>query len=547
MTLRSSLALAPLTLLLLASACSPPPKPPVKPPPAPVAKPKGIGSACSPTDACPAGLGCAPFPGGSCVAPCGVGMTMCPGGSACVETTQAGELCLDLCGSNADCRTGEGYVCDASWQGCVAPGLAAIRAPQCPNVPDPPRKTFGSPQQITSSKGPGTHHVEPTAALDARGTLGILFIAGAPLFQPNTLGTTAIKANGTIEPEIELRGEKQNHLDPRTVADRKGKLHAVWLAHDGGATAQRGAIQYATSVDGKTWTQPHPIHDVADCPNEAPGCLDRPMIAIGPDATRRGKDAIWAFYFSRPSGGLRVVKSIDGGLTFGKSSPVGGGGSGDVDVASDGTIRVVTVNADPRVSPYGRVGNTVELFQSVDGGATFLPPVVLSDAAESIPLYFANPQIAYDVARKALYVAYPVGTPDGKWDLWLAATKDGGATTRVRVNDDAPCANHMLPALVVDPRTGKVHLMWNEQRGSIGRVVYASCAPGGAMCGPNEAVSDVPFGSYSFGRHTTKWQGEYNALVLDARRRTLHAVWTQTVDEGFGPVGRLFQASARLR
>ena len=37
----------------------------------------------------------------------------------------------------------------------------------------------------------------------------------------------------------------------------------------------------------------------SDCPDNAPGCLDKPMIAIGPDATRpkdKKAEAIYVFY-----------------------------------------------------------------------------------------------------------------------------------------------------------------------------------------------------------------------------------------------------------
>src|SRR5206468_3934100 len=111
--------------------------------------------------------------------------------------------------------------------------------------------------------------------------------------------------------------------------------------------------------------------------------------------------------------------------------------------------------------------------------------------------------------------------------------------------DDAACANHMAPQAALDPRTGVLHVTWLENRSGQGGLAYASCEPGGAACGANEAVSDA-FASYSFARHSPEWLAEYGSLFVDADRRLLHSVWTQTVDESGKPVARIFHAQAKL-
>jgi hypothetical protein len=62
-------------------------------------------------------------------------------------------------------------------------------------------------------------------------------------------------------------------------------------------------------------------------------------------------------------------------------------------------------------------------------------------------------------------------------------------------------------------------------------------------------VSDAPFASYVLTRHSSKWMGEYGALVIDVKRRALHALSTQPVDagEGRGPTARIFHARGILR
>jgi hypothetical protein len=88
---------------------------------------------------------------------------------------------------------------------------------------------------------------------------------------------------------------------------------------------------------------------------------------------------------------------------------------------------------------------------------------------------------------------------------------------------------------------------WLENRSGKGGVAYTICTAGGERCTPNEAVNDAPFASYGMKRHCPEWLSEYNALVVDPARRTLHAVWTQTVAARGKPTARLFHASAPLR
>jgi hypothetical protein len=199
-----------------------------------------------------------------------------------------------------------------------------------------------------------------------------------------------------------------------------------------------------------------------------------------------------------------------------------------------------------KVNRFGDPRVTLDYVRSEDSGRTFTRTTV-SSPGESIPTVYANAAIAVDEARNLLYVAYPSGTPDGRWDIHLATSKDGGATwARIKVNDDAPCANHASASTAVDPKTGRVHIMWIENRSGVGGVAYASCDSGGARCSANEAVSDAPFASYVLTAHSPKWMGDYNTLLVDEARRTLHAVWTQTVNESGTAVGRIFYARAAL-
>jgi hypothetical protein len=324
--------------------------------------------------------------------------------------------------------------------------------------------------------------------------------------------------------------------------DRSGTLHAVWYGHEGFDTGAK--IGYATSTDGATWTAERNLLDASDCPST--GCTDKPMIAVGPDPADLSKDVIYAVFLV--PGGLRVMLSRDGGATFTKGAKITGVGVyGDVEVAEDGSVHVVGSAFAGTSDRLGDVANDVMYVKSTDAGQTFSPAKRVEDPAEPTPWYFSNPQVVFDVPRAKVYVAYVAGTADGKWNVRLATSADAGATfTRVTVNDDAPCANHATPAIAIEPANGKLHVAWIENRGGVGRVAYAACAPGGASCSANETLSHQPFASYELVRNSPKWMGEYFALLIDPTGTKLHAVWAQPVSESAGVRSRIFHAARPL-
>jgi hypothetical protein len=191
---------------------------------------------------------------------------------------------------------------------------------------------------------------------------------------------------------------------------------------------------------------------------------------------------------------------------------------------------------------WGSPENSIAYAVSTDG-KTFGKPITVSAPGEPVPFYFVNPTIAVDDRRGWLYVAYAAGTPDGKWDIQLAATRDGGKTwKRTKVNDDPTCANHMVPNLAIDPASGTLHVSFYENRGGGGHLAYTTCKPAGGGCAAVVRASP-DMAAYELARHSSKWLGEYAVLVLDPKRKVLHAVWTHTVQEGAHAIGRMRYAT----
>ena len=491
---------------------------------------------------CAAGLLCLPLPGGYCTSYCGDGAG-CGPGAVCVESVSSGEGCMAICDSDADCRADEGYVCDPVWKACTFPGAMTLapKAPVCEPGEALARGRFGPAVQLSTPAGGSGSDQEVHAALDGAGNLTAAHIARTHVTMPAQIGLATIDTGGAVDGDRRLMDTLQSHFDPWMARDRHGKLYLTWMGFEGGEENMQ--ISLATSVDGKTWTQAAAVHDPADCPENAPGCLDKPQMAIGPDAQQPTRDAVYLVYWGND--GQKLRRSTDGGATFSPSVKVSDHVYGDIEVDAAGGVHIVNSTVSPRSgSAFGDPEGAIEYVYSADG-ERFAAPVPVSAAGEPVPGMFVNPQVVPDSERKTIYVVYPSGSADTRWDIHLAVSTDFGESwSHRRVNDDAPCANHMLPAATLDPQTGRVHIIWVENRGGTGQVAYASCDATG--CTANERVSEAPFAAYSFSRHTSKWLGEYNALVFDAERRVLHAVWGQPVDEDGVPRARIFHAKAAL-
>lgn len=529
---------------------------PATPKPAPKAPiAGGIGEACKPDPAnlrstCAEGQLCMPAPGGYCTSFCGATGGPCPAGSTCLPSVRGSEMCARSCASDADCRAEQGYVCDPARKACSLPFMASLVLPACPATA-PPAGDFGAPVALSTKAMPGIYQFEPAAALTPAGDLVVVYTSGGPMAGKSFLGVARVPARGAPVPvpviDQPLPTTKQQHFDAWVTATRDGAVHAVWLGHDGGGVDRNAEIGYARSTDGgATWTAPASVHAPADCPPDTRYCLDKPMIAAGPAPGKPAQEALRVFYSSETGGGLRMRTSLDGGKTWDAPVTAAEGSYGDVAIDGKGRVHVAVSEADPRgAAAWGSPENKIVYTVSADG-KTFGKPVTVSAPGESVPFYFVNPTIAVDDRGGWVYVAYAAGTPDGKWDIQLAATRDGGKTwKRTKVNDDATCANHMVPNLALDPADGALHVTFLENRGGRGHLAYTTCKPAGGPCAP--AVRASPdMAAYELVRHSSKWLGEYGALVVDPKRRLLHSVWTQTEQEGEHAIARLRYATRKL-
>jgi hypothetical protein len=413
---------------------------------------------------------------------------------------------MKRCSADADCRTAEGYFCDATWHACMIPNTAVIVPRQCPA----PRTALRD-----RAFGPAI-----AVAADASGS------QEAP--------SAIVTDKGDVVAQFETPG---GHAQVQLARDRKGIVYAVWLDAEG----NHRQISLARSRDGgRTWSEPDKVDD-DDCTARDPLCIDRPFLAI--PAT--GDDVIHVLYAA--SGGIRVSTSHDEGATFRRAVTAMSGHHGSATVSADGRLQVIALDPGTSVLGYGSADHRIVYTVSTDGGATFAAAHKLSGRDEILSAYAATPAIAVDTKRNYTYAAYVRGGRDAVWDIVVLVSKDKGKTwKRTRIGDAPACAIHMDPQLVVDPVTGTLHVAWYDSLGG-GRFAHATCPPGAASCTQWGAINEQPFAALTAEHGTARSLGESASLVIDAKRRVLHAVWTQpVVIDGGAVVSRVFRAQANL-
>ncbi len=322
------------------------------------------------------------------------------------------------------------------------------------------------------------------------------------------------------------------YSDPYLVVDTDGVFYYSTLGLDG--FASHAQLLVASSKDhGQSWTTVQ-ANPEADCnPSSQPGaesvCLDHPWLAVGPDKLAPTGQALYAAYLATPPGDYMTVliRSTDGGKTWGlpgapgKSLPVFGlSDSGTFvnlitpTVAEDGTVHMVAVSVFDEI--HGSTQNNIFYSRSEDGGKTRIPRTIVNPPGEGI--VFDQPVIATDAGT--IWVVYTRGMPDGAWDTVLARSTDGASWSYEVVNDEPePCATHFHPALAVDRTTHKVYVAWYDGRFAPyeGAVAIAVCdpqSPSADMCGPNEAISEVPF-YITTDRKSLAFLGDYFTLATE--------------------------------
>jgi hypothetical protein len=261
-------------------------------------------------------------------------------------------------------------------------------------------------------------------------------------------------------------------------------VHRRWLVESLTLSADSSAIVVSGSVDGLTWDAPVTAISARSRGGEDTN-IDKSWIACdnGPASPLRGRCYIAYTDFTGPGVSFALQSSTDGGRTW--STPVLVGVSTDV----PGVQPVVRPNGELVVVFLDGPGR-LEAVRSTDGGASFgvRREIVARTKTHARRLrpellrVFPLPSAAVDSAG-TVFVAWSACGFRPKCranDIVVSHSTARGWTLprRVPVPGATPNADHVLPALGVDPRT-------RGTRAHLGLTFYslrdAACAPARCM------------------------------------------------------------------
>jgi hypothetical protein len=248
----------------------------------------------------------------------------------------------------------------------------------------------------------------------------------------------------------------------------RGNVYLSWTRFTS-ILGESSGIAFVRSTDGgRTWSQ----FRLIGRPNDAAGFVQGSTIAVGPDGE------VYVSYFDTRIPGIAVVKSTDGGVTFGPP---------------------VTALRDP----FSRFG------KNLAGGFENFPGASIDVDRSNGP------------NRGAVYVATtikPAGSRD-EADVVVTTSTNGGASwsAPVRANDDSTDTDQFMPSLAVTP-AGMLGVMWYDRRNDptnnvLVDVYMTTSVDGGRTFTPNRriAAGNWPFVPTPFGFRTA-YHGDYNQM-----------------------------------
>ncbi len=295
--------------------------------------------------------------------------------------------------------------------------------------------------------------------------------------------------------------------DPTIKPGENGKWYYGYLA-DGGSGGSDIDIYVRRSLDGgATWLAPTLVTGNGSFD-------DKPYIDAKGDEVLVG----WANFSTSPSK-VWAARSIDGGQAYGQNQIVSvnsGNGNGACPVIDHSGVYYMFWRDSFQESLW--------VARSVDQGATWSPDrgiVAMNPLPSMLPGGFRIvnlPSADSDPITGDLVVVWNdqrFGNPD----ILSIRSVDGGATWNppVRVNDDAGTEAQWFPWVTID-ETGIVHVTWYDRRhdGSDIDVYYARSLDGGITYEANIRVTAASFTPVLPWDANTNFIGDYNGIAATA-------------------------------
>ena len=278
-----------------------------------------------------------------------------------------------------------------------------------------------------------------------------------------------VNASTSATNAVDFQDKPWMTVDRNPSSPNKGNVYISWTDFIGGASPV--FIQFARSTDsGVTFSDPQPLSPTKNT-NEVSGSV--PVVAPNGD--------LYVAYYDgniNPDGGITIVKSTDGGKTFGSPKTA----ASFLTIASDVT---------------GGNGVRTRSFPSMAVDKNGVVHIV----------YDAEPQLLM---------------PD-RSDVFYVRSNDGGNTfsVPVRINDDTTATTQVFPA-VAAAGDGTVAIKWWDRRNdpindSLNDVYMAYSTDGGMTFGKNFRVTNANwvFGPVDLQTNASDYHGDYDGLAAD--------------------------------
>ena len=338
--------------------------------------------------------------------------------------------------------------------------------------------------------------------------LAALLSVQAYAAQMTWLGTTEMSSGRGERGPWQQNDSRYDYVDDPAVAiDDAGEISIAWVEQ-----GRKDVLFQRISPDGvKRLAQPVNI-------SRSPTTFSwLPRVVIAPDNPKT-IFVLWQeiiFAGGSHGGDILFARSIDGGATFSPplnlSNSVGGDGKGRInkDVWHNGSLDIVAGRDGAIYAAWTEYDGLLWFVRSTDGGKTFSRPQQLAGGGDARPV--RGPTLAIGPGR-TIFLAWTTGEDDAA-DIHLMQSADGGAqfskpavVARTATYSDAP-------KLAVD-RAGVIHLVHAESNGGpfqTYRVHYMRSEDGGR--------------TFSARRELAKPDGDAGAafpsIALDERGRLL--------------------------
>jgi hypothetical protein len=305
---------------------------------------------------------------------------------------------------------------------------------------------------------------------------------------------------GTLMPELTLAtgGEWERATDPVAGFGPDGTAYVNSFAFNLERDDATAVVIHRSTDGGLTWAGPFVV-DRSDTFRQS---YDKNWMTIDTAATSPFLGRIyvaWTNFISGQSGSysgspLLISHSDDGGETW--SEPIRAArtryAQGAIPlVAPDGSVFVVYLEL---------FKNHLRIVRSIDGGETFRKSSIVTDLTpSSIPGLRTGedlPAAAIDPVDGTLHVVWQDGRSD-LGDVLAVRSQDGRTwSTPIVVNDDPVGGVQFTPAVAA--LGGQVHVVWYDSRdpseaANLYTVRYATSGNGGRTFGTNLNLTSEPF------------------------------------------------------